>query len=72
MNSAILPIENPISYWHNSESLLKSTALEILSVPASSAPVERMFTKAGKLLSPLRSSLSSEMLEKLLLISMNN
>ena len=47
-------------------------ALEILTVPASSAPVERIFSKAGRILSQSRIRFSSPLLEKLLIISLNN
>ena len=64
-------VDSAISYWFNSNSLLKSIALEVLSVPASSAPVERVFSRAGRVLSPLRTRLSVSHLETLLLINYN-
>ena len=63
------PNINPIQFWVQSTSPLKSIALEILCVPASSAPVEKVFSRAGRYLSPLRSCLSPSHLETLMLVS---
>ena len=71
LSSSCLPIENLINYWSNSHSTLKTLAIQILCAPASSATVERIFSAAGRILTPIRSSLSSDMLEKLLIISLN-
>ena len=41
---------NPIEYWLNQQAtypLLSSVAIDILSIPGSSAPVERVFSTAG-------------------------
>ena len=50
------------------KSQLSSLALQLLSVPCSSAPVERLFSKAGFVLSQRRSRISNAKLEKLLFI----
>lgn len=43
--------ENPLDYWINNNnglvSKFKNVAMEILCVPASSASVERLFSKCG-------------------------
>ena len=65
------PVNNPAQYWINSCSPLCKIALEILAVPASSAPVERIFSRAGRILSPLRTRLSSKRLEELLFVALN-
>ncbi|KHN72444.1 hypothetical protein Tcan_12811 [Toxocara canis] len=41
---------NPIAYWETEKKVhrsLKAVALRVLSIPASSAPVERVFSQAG-------------------------
>ena len=58
-----------LSFWAQRRSLkLSCLALQLLSVPCSSAPVERLFSKAGIILSKRRSRLSNEKLEKLLFL----
>ena len=51
----------------NLNSPLKSIALKDRFVPASSAPVERVFNRSGRVLSPLRTGLSVSHLKTLLL-----
>lgn len=59
---------NPIEFWtQQKNSCISVLALQLLSVPCSSAPVERLFSKAGIVLSQ-RSRLSSMKLEKLLFV----
>ena len=48
------------------ESPLKKLALELFSIPSSSAPVERLFSKAGIILNQRRTRLSSSSIEELL------
>ena len=72
ISSSHVPGTDPIAYWSNSLSMLKIVALEILSVPASSAPVERVFSRAGRIISPLRSRLSPHHLELLTIIACNS
>ena len=60
---------NQIKFWtQGSKARLSAVALQILSVPCSSAPVERLFSKAGIVLSQRTSRISNEKLEKLLFI----
>ena len=60
---------NPITFWAGrKEKQLSTLALQVLSVPCSSAPVERLFSRAGIILSQRRSRLNSEKLEKLVFI----
>lgn len=57
----------PTVFWlGRNDSPLKTLALELLSVPSSSAPVERLFSKAGIILNQRRTRLSSKNLEELL------
>ena len=50
---------------------LSKLALILLTVPASSAPVERVFSSGGILMRPHRARLSSAMLEKLIFLKCN-
>ena len=55
---------NPITFWAERENTpLSQLALQLLSVPSSSAPVERLFSKAGCILSQRRTRIRSEKLE---------
>ena len=58
-----------LKFWtQRKKSQLSYLALQLLSVPCSSAPVERLFSKAGIVLSQRRSRISNAKLEKLLFI----
>ena len=70
--SSHVPGTDTIAYWSNLLSMLKIVALEILSVPVSSAPVERVSSRAGRIISPLRSRLSPHHLKLLTLIACNS
>ena len=60
-------IIDPVSFWSESpETSLSTLAFQLLSVPSSSAPVERLFSKPGIFLSQRRTRLSSIRLEQLL------
>ena len=60
---------NPIKFWaERKETPLSLLALKLLSVPCSSAPVERLFSKAGIVLSQRRTRTSSSKLEKLIFL----
>ena len=46
---------NPIVFWsERKETKLSNVALQLFSVPCSSAPVERLFSKAGVILNQRR------------------
>ncbi|XP_067928096.1 uncharacterized protein [Watersipora subatra] len=64
---------NTLSYWQGETQLLRLSklALKVLSVPASSAPIERVFSKSGFIMRPHRSSLTSENLRKLVFLKCN-
>lgn len=69
------PIENdPLMFWfYNKDKYphLHELALKVLSVPASSAPVERVFSAVGLLMRPHRASLGSKMLTSLIFLKCN-
>ncbi len=62
----------PLSFWKNSKDfpLLKAVADIVLAVPATSAPVERVFSQAGQC-SNNRFSLSSALLIKEAMLRIN-
>ena len=64
---------NPISFWNSERGLdrLRSLALIVLSIPATSAPVERVFSAGGILMRPHRASLSADTLTELILLKCN-
>jgi len=47
-------------------------AVKLLSVPASSAPVERIFSRGGLILRPHRARLGSKMVSSLIFLKSNN
>ena len=54
---------NPIKYWtQRKKTPLASLALQLLAIPCSSAPAERLFSKAGIVLSKRRTRTSTEKL----------
>ena len=60
---------DPIKFWSQRKSTaLSSMALKLLSVPCSSAPAERLFSKAGIILNQRGSRTSSTKLEKLVFL----
>ena len=70
-----LPEEvDPITFWIDNEAnypLLSSLAIDMLYIPASSAPVERTFSVAGESTSGKRNRLSDRNLEREVLIRNN-
>lgn len=66
---------NPLNFWkENSEKYQKLTPLvkRVLSVPSSSAAVERLFSTAGKVFTPERCRLNDSRFSKLMFIRCNN
>ena len=68
--------ENPLEYWKiNKEKYPKLATLSLcekyMSVPATSAPVERLFSIAGKVFHPDRSRLSDKVFEQHMFIKCN-
>ncbi|KAK0148861.1 hypothetical protein N1851_010714 [Merluccius polli] len=59
-------LKNKDKYRH-----LHALAVQVLSVPASSAPVERVFCAGGLIMRPHRASLGSEMLSSLIFLKCN-
>lgn len=54
---------DPLAYWKSlPTSSLSIIAIQILGVTASSAPVERVFSAAGRVCTPLRSSMAPDLL----------
>lgn len=67
--------EDPLVYWAQHKHLyphLYQLALTFLCSPASSVPCERIFSKAGEVLSKKRNCLSPNTLEKILFLNKNN
>ena len=63
---------DPLDYWKQSSfPILSKLAQHYLSIPASSAPVERLFSIAGKIYRPDRCSLSDSVFQKLITIKCN-
>ena len=60
---------NPVKFWtQHKKTPLTALALQLLSIPCSSAPVERLFSKAGIVLSQRRTRTASSKLEKLMFL----
>lgn len=60
---------DPLKFWiQKDRTQLTIVALRLLSVPCSSAPVERLFSKAGIILSKRRTRTASSKLEKLIFL----
>ena len=65
---------NPLEWWcarSGNFPILSTMAKKYLSMPATSAPVERLFSIAGKIFRPERSSLSDGVFEMLMFIRCN-
>ena len=75
VNSEGVPIEiNPIRFWSdNAQKMpaLSKLALRVLAVPASSAPVERIFSHGGIIFRPHRRRLSDQNLAQLIFLKCN-
>ena len=65
---------DPLSFWKDHEDTypkLAILAMRYLAVPASSAPVERLFSIAGKVFRPDRCNLSDKTFETLMFLRAN-
>ena len=66
--------EDPLTFWKTNQHRfpdLSTLACNYLQTPASSGPVERLFSIAGKIFRPERCRLSDELFEKLMFIRSN-
>jgi len=66
--------EDPLAWWHERKLLYPRLYLMVcrrLCVVATSVPCERIFSKAGFLLTDRRSRLSADKVEKLLFLNHN-
>ena len=67
--------DDPLKYWKENGhrfSRLAWLACRVLAIPASSAPVERVFSVAGKIFHPERCALVNERFEDLMVIRCNS
>ena len=67
--------DDPLKFWKENELLyptLSKMAQCYLSIPATSAPVERLFSSAGKIFRPERCRLSDNTFHKLINIKCNS
>lgn len=65
---------DPLLYWQNQTQeypLLSSVALDYLTIPASSAPIERVFSSAGESTTGKRNRLADANLEREILLKKN-
>ena len=75
MNLALKWEENPLKYWeanYHRLPILSKLSEKFLAVPATSAPVERLFSIAGKIFRPDRCRLNNSTFEKLMMIKCNS
>jgi len=62
--------DNPLKYWlMNMHSRLKDIALKYLSIIATSVPSERLFSRAGNIITDSRNRLTGEHLQQLLFLN---
>ena len=67
--------ESPLEFWRlkaNDYPSLAALAKKVFSVPATSAPVERVFSETGKILNSLRCRMLPKNLETLIFLKMNS
>ncbi|XP_046543896.1 zinc finger BED domain-containing protein 4-like [Haliotis rubra] len=65
---------NPLHFWKEQKNvfpILSEPAKKYLAIPASSAPVERLFSVAGKTFRPERCRLNSTTFQTLMMIKSN-
>lgn len=63
-----------LRYWENNKlkyPALYNLAMKVLTVPAKSAPVERVFSRGGIILRPHRARLSAKLFEMLMFLKCN-
>ena len=68
-------LENALQFWKVKEkefATLSCLVKKIFSVPATSAPIERVFSQSGKILAALRSRLKPKNLETLVFLKLNS
>lgn len=67
------PIRSKFSlYWRNSKfTCLKDVVKRVFSIQATSAPVERVFSQAGIIMSPRRTSMNEEVFRSLVFLRVN-
>lgn len=66
--------EDPLQYWERQKLIyphLYRLAVKYLCTPASSVPCERVFSKAGEVVSKKRTRLSPKTVEKLMFLNKN-
>ncbi|XP_065907752.1 zinc finger BED domain-containing protein 4-like [Dysidea avara] len=66
--------QNPTKYWQDNQkkyTVLSRLAKDVLGVPSSSAPVERLFSVAGKVFTPERCCLTDGRFSQLMFIRCN-
>lgn len=63
--------ECPSEYWVYNDNNLKHVALKYLCIPGCSTPSERVFSKAGQIITERRSRLKPERINELLFLSEN-
>lgn len=64
-----------LAFWSTNRAVLSklfSVAMRVLCVPASSSPVERVFSHGGIIMRPHRARLSDKMLSNLIFLKCNN
>jgi len=67
-------LDNPLHWWKENVSnfkVLSIIAKDLLAIPATSAPSERIFSKAGNIISTKRSSLASKTIDPLIFLAEN-
>ncbi|KAK1900426.1 Zinc finger BED domain containing protein 1 [Dissostichus eleginoides] len=67
-------LEDPLNYWQTQKHVypnLHKLAVTFLCTPASSVPCERVFSKAGEVVSKKRNRLSPKTVEKILFLNKN-
>ena len=63
---------NPLVWWKENSSCYLRMAHSLLSIPATSAPAERIFSNAGLTVNKLRSSLNQDTVDALIFLNKNN